>query len=146
LRFVSSPTAETLHVILGELTFVKLFYVIILNVNNRNINTTHNWKVMPKTFAATRSLGKSDSVLNAHSVGLNDSFDLSKDNCTPRDFSLSIFNRWGDLIYSADNTIREWRGECESKDCPEGVYYFQTIYADINGKLTQHAGYIQLIR
>jgi hypothetical protein len=57
LRFVSSPTAETLHVVLGELTLVKLFYVIILNVNNRNINTTHNWKVMPKMFAAAHHEG-----------------------------------------------------------------------------------------
>lgn len=86
------------------------------------------------------------NIITANDDGLNDSFDLSEQGCTPKDFKLTIFNRWGSQIFESDSTRRQWRGECNSDECPSGVYYYRVTFTDDDGNPISRHGYVQLIR
>jgi len=57
-----------------------------------------------------------------------------------RDYNkLSVFNRWGDLVYEASPYKNDWNGECNQSNklmgpaLPEGVYFYRFEYK-IDGK------------
>jgi len=53
--------------------------------------------------------------------GINDSFDLSGYNVK----KISIYNRYGRLVYDKDNYINEWKGQTnENKRLPASTYFY----------------------
>ena len=44
-------------------------------------------------------------------------------------FTMNIFNRWGQLIYTTNNVSQGWDGTFRGEDCPIGVYTFEENYA-----------------
>lgn len=53
--------------------------------------------------------------------GRNDSFDLAGLNVS----KLSIFNRYGETVYSQNNYTNEWKGQSDNgKELPSGTYYY----------------------
>ena len=44
-------------------------------------------------------------------------------------FTMNIFNRWGQLIYTTNNVSQGWDGTFRGEDCPIGVYTFEATYA-----------------
>ena len=78
--------------------------------------------------------------------GLNDNFHpmgpaLSK-------FSLSIFDRWGQQIFTTDNQETGWDGTSKGKPCPSGVFSFIATYelSDSPGNNSKISGTVTLIR
>ena len=64
--------------------------------------------------------------------GFNDSFDLSSYNVS----SLRVFNRWGDLVYSKNNYLNEWKGQSnEGKLLPVGTYFYVMNYEENKTKV-----------
>ncbi len=64
--------------------------------------------------------------------GFNDSFDLSSYNVS----SLRVFNRWGDLVYSKNNYLNEWRGQSnEGELLPVGTYFYVMNYEENKTKV-----------
>ncbi|MGV3613391.1 MAG: gliding motility-associated C-terminal domain-containing protein [Fluviicola sp.] len=62
--------------------------------------------------------------------------------------SISVFNRWGNLVFSRRfNGYYQWDGTTESGEiCPDGIYYYKLVlkgYCDTESELN---GFIQLIR
>ncbi|MFI5220427.1 MAG: gliding motility-associated C-terminal domain-containing protein [Bacteroidia bacterium] len=56
--------------------------------------------------------------------------------CDVDDYNLSIFNRWGQLMYVTDNIGASWNGKFGGKSVPEGIYVYRINYIPvINGKL-----------
>lgn len=45
-------------------------------------------------------------------------------------FTLKIYNRWGQLLFSGDETTPGWNGNINNldKECPESTYYFSFKY------------------
>lgn len=39
-------------------------------------------------------------------------------------YSLIVYNRWGERIFSSDNPATQWDGTFQGKICPEGVYLY----------------------
>lgn len=76
--------------------------------------------------------------------GQNDTFViLNAENC--EDCQLSIFNRWGDLVYESKAYKNDWNGKSNAglkfigKELPEGIYFyvFKTSSGKkFNGKVT----------
>jgi gliding motility-associated-like protein len=63
-------------------------------------------------------------------------------------FSLTIFDRWGQQIFTTDNQETGWDGTSKGKPCPMGVFSFISTYElsdspGINGKIS---GTVTLIR
>jgi hypothetical protein len=64
------------------------------------------------------------ALVDGKNINLNEVVSLPVDNCTQKFESVSIFNRWGDIVFqSSDRTFR-WYALHE----PEGVYYYVVKY------------------
>jgi gliding motility-associated-like protein len=66
------------------------------------------------------------------------------------DFSMKIFNRWGQLIYETEDLYQPWNGipkqSNNSELAPIGVYSFRINLIDILGNKHQYIGKVTLIR
>ncbi|MFK7982029.1 MAG: gliding motility-associated C-terminal domain-containing protein, partial [Saprospiraceae bacterium] len=61
-------------------------------------------------------------VISPNGDGLNDIFTIE---CADfKNVNLKIFNRWGDLVYEADNYNNNWDGQHDGADLPPGPYYY----------------------
>ena len=76
------------------------------------------------------------NVITPNGDEKNQYFEVSK-NVTGS--SLSIFNRWGGLVYSSTDYLNTWDGE----DQPSGVYYY-TIVSRCSGDV--YKGVVTLMR
>ncbi len=60
---------------------------------------------------------------------------------------LEIYNRWGQLVYQADNYDNQWEGTTQSGDAlPDGPYYFVLEYTDTDGTKAQKKGSFTILR
>lgn len=62
--------------------------------------------------------------------------------------NLVVWNRWGDIVFQADNYSNDWNGTCQSPRCigkgedlPEGTYFYQ-----VDAKGVTKEGYVTLKR
>lgn len=78
--------------------------------------------------------------------GLNDRFLI---NCIENfpDNHLEVYNRWGQLVFEADNYDNNWGGTTQSGELlPEGPYYYVIEYIDVDGNLIQRKGSLTILR
>jgi gliding motility-associated-like protein len=80
------------------------------------------------------------NIFTPNGDGINDEFFIKGNKLT--NFSCSIFNRWGLLIYQWSDINGGWSG----KDCTDGVYYYQVSYIDNIQKVNSKSGFLQLIK
>jgi gliding motility-associated-like protein len=59
--------------------------------------------------------------------GLNDNFSPTS-HCNFIEYEFKIFNRWGDLIFEAENETQTWDGTYMGKSCQTGVYIWRLKY------------------
>jgi gliding motility-associated-like protein len=60
---------------------------------------------------------------------------------------LSIFNRWGEKVFSADNAnIEGWDGTFKGQQAPFGIYTYLTEITYTNQRKEKHSGTLSLIR
>jgi len=59
---------------------------------------------------------------------------------------VSIYNRFGKLIYTIDENSEGWDGNSENGKSPSNDYWFKTILTDINGYSVEKIGNFSLIR
>lgn len=77
--------------------------------------------------------------------GTNDSFRPLNNNL--ESYSISIFNRWGELVYSSDDFTVGWDGMFRGQNAGLGVYTFNAEYQLENQtKTTLLSGNVTLIR
>lgn len=60
--------------------------------------------------------------------GLNDDFKVVTPLYQMEVFSLSIFNRWGALIFETSDISQGWDGTFQGTPCPAGSYVFKVSY------------------
>jgi gliding motility-associated-like protein len=80
--------------------------------------------------------------------GLNDTF-FPKGYFTNIDsYELSVWNRWGEKIFSTENAETGWNGNVDNEGvvCPSGVYIFKAKYITARGELVEKEGQVTLIR
>lgn len=78
--------------------------------------------------------------------GTNDMFCLAGDPLTVfDDFSLSIFNRWGERVFWTNNSSAGWNGMYNNVHAATGVYVY-TAQITYQGKKTSLKGNVTLIR
>jgi gliding motility-associated-like protein len=59
--------------------------------------------------------------------GLNDFFGPVSD-CAPNNFTLEVFNRWGQKIFTTTDVERGWNGQVNGADAPMDVYFWRAGY------------------
>jgi len=63
-------------------------------------------------------------------------------------FQLSIFNRWGDLIYSSNDLERPWAGQVHEGTyfAPNGTYSYRVIIKDLTFQSHEFSGTLSVVR
>lgn len=65
----------------------------------------------------------SPTAFSPNGDGLNDQFEVHV-NCLMREYKLSIFNRWGQLVFSTVKPDKHWDGFINGKPADVGVYFY----------------------
>ena len=104
------------------LTTPKTIYIKLENANCSSITTfileTKNCPPIVHNFVSANNDGANDTF---HIDGLKDIF---------LNYKISIYNRWGTLIWTGNNTSEEWDGFAtngillDNKEIPAGTYFY----------------------
>ncbi len=74
--------------------------------------------------------------------GINDEFLASGYNIT--DFSMDIFDRWGEKLFSSKELTTGWKGMYKDILCEVGVYVYKISYKGLDGKKANKTGHVTL--
>ena len=88
------------------------------------------------------------NAFSPNSDSANDTFKMEGLTTGIENFSLTIWNRWGELVYSTKNLDESWDGSylSKNKNAPEGIYTYLIQFKAPRGRLVEYAGDLQLIR
>ncbi|GAB4018840.1 T9SS type B sorting domain-containing protein [Spirosoma koreense] len=82
--------------------------------------------------------------------GLNDSFQVIVDPCLGRVRQVSIYNRWGQLLFHQElksplEKLMNWDGRYKGELVQTGVYAYQLMLESASGQVSQHSGSLTVI-
>ncbi len=60
--------------------------------------------------------------------------------------NVSVYNRYGSLVYHSDNYGDDWKGTYKSKACPDGTYYYVIKLLYPNGNMETFKGNVTILR
>ncbi len=60
-------------------------------------------------------------------------------------FEMQIFDRWGHQVYQTKDVTKGWDGTMESEVAKEGIYIYKIRYKDLDGRLFNESGHLNLI-
>lgn len=63
----------------------------------------------------------------------------------PEEYELTIFNRWGQVIFTSTDPTEAWNGDYDSHTASPGVYPYQLRYQVPGGKAYQKSGVVVLV-
>jgi gliding motility-associated-like protein len=67
-------------------------------------------------------------------------------NGTVVEYNISIFNRYGQIVYTSTDLNKAWDGTKNGRPLPEGTYYYIMRSKDNAGKTASQNGYVVIIR
>lgn len=130
MRYVWMPTGETTQTI--QATEQTIYTVTVYNDNE--CEGSDDFEVKPdcisKSFIPT--------AFSPNGDGLNDVFRPTLINF--EDYSLSIYNRWGEKIYESTDVDEGWNGTYKGSLVQNGVYIFKMRYKTTEDLLWQNVG------
>ena len=74
------------------------------------------------------------SAFSPNGDGRNDIAKLIGDVAAVVDYKLSIFNRWGEVVYVTSNAIDGWDGKYKGQQAELGTYHYQIQYSYLGEK------------
>lgn len=87
------------------------------------------------------------NVFSPNGDGTNDTFGAFGPTTGITAFSLEVFNRWGQLLFSADRIGMRWDGRQFSGEiASEGTYFWVLRYTAPNGEVVERADHLTLLR
>lgn len=78
--------------------------------------------------------------------GVNDEFKASLIFIEDQNFLMSIFNRWGNLVFQSGNPNDSWDGTFDGVAMPDGMYAITIRFTAPNGKTDHYSGKVVLTR
>lgn len=102
-------------------------------------------KIMTDTFIVENCKLFFPSAFSPNGDGLNDFARMTGDVTELSDFQLSIYNRWGQLVFSTTNPLQGWNGMQGASLSDVGVYFYQLQYS-LNNEKQLLKGDLTLIR
>ena len=98
-------------------SFTLPSFIAGIDYSNKMINCDIN--EIPVLEEVTLKL---PNVFTPNNDGINDFF-IPVELIGINDFEITIYNRWGNLVYESVNKLY-WDGKYKGKDCSEGVYFW----------------------
>ncbi len=125
------------------------YNVLLVAISNRGCRDTAraSLRVSPQyTFYAPTAFSPNDD-------GFNDLFYVMAHSIEDADFSLKIFDRWGEVIWSTDKFFKDnerseaWDGKVKGgKLAPVGTYTWKVIFKDLQYIKHEESGPVTIIR
>lgn len=89
------------------------------------------------------------NVFTPNGDGVNDVFAVNAPNAG--DFSMEVYNRWGQLMYRSNSVWNGWKGSVDNeldKNVPDGTYFYIVTYTDpcATDPDVNKAGHVTLLR
>jgi len=85
------------------------------------------------------------NVFTPNGDGQNDVFHVTMTSM--KEYSIEIFNRWGQRVFISDSPNTDWDGRSEGGvEAADGDYYYIILATDYDGRNYKYHGYLQLIR
>ena len=84
------------------------------------------------------------NVFTPNNDGMNDHFVVPTQNVS--EIHVSIFNRWGTLIFEWDGVDGYWDGTNSTREVPEGTYFYVINAVDLFDETHSRKGHFTLIR
>jgi gliding motility-associated-like protein len=175
-----TPDPYTTSIVLPEIHFINTSYLNSLNYWNFGDNSVSNVfspfhvyekvGIYPVQLVVESDKGCKDTVsvnvdikeeftvyipsgFTPDNDGINDIFYVLGNGIDPSFFNLSIYNRWGEIVFftnkfNTDNQIENgWDGRINGQAMAEnGVYVWYLKYKDTNGVEHQKSGHISVLR
>ena len=86
---------------------------------------------IPNTFTPDR--GRYNSTFSAVTTGINS-------------LSITIFNRWGELMFESDDLNFKWNGIYKGVIAQQGIYIYKASCVSNSGKELDYYGHINLLK
>ena len=77
--------------------------------------------------------------------GVNDGW-IWQGECIPEDYSMIVFDRWGEQVFSSKDPLKAWDGMVNGKELPSGVYPYRVNYRLLYQEPKEDVGAITLVR
>jgi gliding motility-associated-like protein len=84
------------------------------------------------------------NAFTANGDGLNDQFKWVP--VFVKDFSIQIYNRWGDKVYETNNKNEPWDGKLNGEPCKAEVYFYRLRYTGYDESDKTQSGNFTLLR
>lgn len=75
--------------------------------------------------------------------GLNDTFGVYGESI--KQYSMEIYNRWGEKVFESANINEQWDGTYNGKNVPEGTYVYRVTAREESGNNTSRNGTVNII-
>lgn len=86
------------------------------------------------------------NVITANNDGTNDVLDINGYFKTCDEYTLYIFNRWGNLVFEQTKNSSQFKGDTEdNKELIEGAYFYRMDIKSIDGSKTK-SGYLHIVK
>lgn len=85
------------------------------------------------------------SAYTPNGDGVNDGWSWQGE-CVPEDYSMTVFDRWGSVVFSSTDPYKAWDGTANGKELTPGVYAFRVSYRLLYQDAKEEVGTITLIR
>ncbi len=105
-------------------TNTGLYWVIVSERTCNSMDSVEIFNCPPKFIVP--------NVFTPNGDGINDFFEIEYQNIWK--FEIRIYNRWGARVYHSTNIDSPWDGKIKGQDAIEGVYFWEIIYQEYNGK------------
>jgi len=123
---LSFPEITTAYIVEGKIGDCVSYDTVIVSVNNYDALL-----FFPNSFTPNND-------------GLNDFFNVYGENI--KEFKISIFNRWGELLFESNNIMNGWNGTYKGVTVPVGVYVYKVEAVSKNFRRYKKAGHINLVK
>lgn len=118
-----------------------------------NITGTYSVIVTQKSCLASDTIkvlpGDCDiyipTAFTPNNDNLNETFGVV-DYSSVQYFSLQIYSKWGQIIFSSSNVNQKWDGTYKGKNIPNGSYLWMLNYTNNRGRKFYEQGTVMLIR
>ncbi|MGB0390038.1 MAG: gliding motility-associated C-terminal domain-containing protein [Salibacteraceae bacterium] len=61
------------------------------------------------------------------------------------EYSLEILNKWGNVVFTANDPLESWDGKYEGAGVPSGTYVFKITYVDCEAQTKIITGYLNVV-
>ena len=123
---------------------VNTLYSVIASYSSAQINCSDTATFVQPVKRCNRFYVPSAFTPNGD--GLNDYFGVIGVFKNIDNFNLTIYNRWGDIVYQTNDVLKPWDGKINGENAPNAAYTYRVVIRETFSEEYVLAGTLHLVR